>query len=917
MCHVGCDVHGLCPRNPRGIPNLNMAEFDNSRWFFHLTRDIDVPVQVHIDTLDLDVLADDWREAPMIQAETVATAPLCPRASTSGNNAQGRSLSAFVEAWLEDEYGTIGVPMNTDVVESEASIESSEHCVGRYRAWCVWNTILSFPLKVKDLQPSARVCLTVRYSIGGGGGWRVLGGSVLPLFHRNGRMRAGEEALPLRIGCEAENARGRSVELNDAHTHGDEIRDQLRVLHALQRQKKAYEAGRVERVAWLDELSIGSGVVDKEILRLKTELRLRRGLELRLKLPRYVYDVYYCDGGPDVGERGGRGMDSGSGSVGATTASSRPTTSALMASKVISEALITFVDPEANKESPAELMAQKMARSEARRSEKEQHSKALRPNAQERQELDRIVAYAPNQELDQEEMNLVWRYRYALSTDRNALTKFVRCVDWSDATESAQAGTIMEGWARMDVGDALEMLSPSFKAEQVRKHAVAFLRTLSDDEINAIVLQLVQALRFESEDVSELSQFLLERARGNKVISSSVFWHLCSELEDETFGSRAQVLQTALLSELDIASEVEQSSTENPSIPLQLNLIARLRHLHDSVRGYRTADAKTEQLRVLLAPGGSCEDLGGFKCPNPLDPTVTLHGVVPSKCSVFRSNVKPTRFTWHGDALHGDVSFIYKKGDDLRQDQLIMQIFALMDRLLKREHLDLQITTYRVLPTSLEDGLIEFVPDASPLSAIMQKYGSINGFLSAGSESHTPNRNHAGDAARANKGLTLDEKIYNYIRSCAGYVVFTHIMGIGDRHQDNIMITSEGRLFHIDFGYVLGADPKFKQAPLVLTRAMVDAMGDEYGRFVELACEALNILRKSAGLLLSVIHVMSRSSIPAVRSDTAMLKVQEKLCLDLSDEAAANEFEALLLSAQHAVLPKLAELQHGLAKTFI
>ena len=38
---------------------------------------------------------------------------------------------------------------------------------------------------------------------------------------------------------------------------------------------------------------------------------------------------------------------------------------------------------------------------------------------------------------------------------------------------------------------------------------------------------------------------------------------------------------------------------------------------------------------------------------------------------------------------------IYKKGDDLRQDQVVVQIFSLMDRLLKRENLDLKLTPYR------------------------------------------------------------------------------------------------------------------------------------------------------------------------------------------------------------------------------
>jgi phosphatidylinositol 3-kinase len=65
---------------------------------------------------------------------------------------------------------------------------------------------------------------------------------------------------------------------------------------------------------------------------------------------------------------------------------------------------------------------------------------------------------------------------------------------------------------------------------------------------------------------------------------------------------------------------------------------------------------------------------------------------------------------------------------------------------------------------------------------------------------------------------------------------------------------------------------------------MVDAMGgaesEFYRRFCAHACEAYNILRKSASLILSLFHLMAGAAIPDIRSDPekAMLKLQVCLC---------------------------------------
>lgn len=111
------------------------------------------------------------------------------------------------------------------------------------------------------------------------------------------------------------------------------------------------------------------------------------------------------------------------------------------------------------------------------------------------------------------------------------------------------------------------------------------------------------------------------------------------------------------------------------------------------------------------------------------------------------------------------VMLIFKSGEDLRQDQLIVQIISILDKLLKTQNqLDLRLTHYHVLATGPKEGLLEYVPDATTVSEILATKGKIHGFLRSQQQTS------------ASTGA-LEVVMENYVRSLAGYCVITHVLG--------------------------------------------------------------------------------------------------------------------------------------------
>ena len=107
------------------------------------------------------------------------------------------------------------------------------------------------------------------------------------------------------------------------------------------------------------------------------------------------------------------------------------------------------------------------------------------------------MAYPPTTALSTEEQDLIWKFRFYLSTQKKALTKFVKCVNWKVAGEERQALEMLSLWAPPDPEDALELLGPAFTHPAVRRYAIGRLNHAPDDDLMLYLLQLVQALKYE------------------------------------------------------------------------------------------------------------------------------------------------------------------------------------------------------------------------------------------------------------------------------------------------------------------------------------------------------------------------------------------------------------------------------------
>lgn len=765
-----------------------------------------------------------------------------------------------------------------------------------------WNEWLKLPVKYPDLPRNAQVALTI-WDVYGPGKAVPVGGTTVSLFGKYGMFRQGMHDLKVWPNVEAD---GSEPTKTPGRTSSTLSEDQMSRLAKL---TKAHRQGHMVKVDWLDRLTF-------------------REIEM-------------------INEDGDE---------------SSPI--------LTSFEIVKVPDPQMSMENLVESKHHKLARS--LRSGPSDHD--LKPNAATRDQLNIIVSYPPTKQLTYEEQDLVWKFRYYLTNQEKALTKFLKCVNWDLPQEAKQALELLGKWKPMDVEDSLELLSSQYTNPTVRRYAVARLRQADDEDLLMYLLQLVQALKYEnfddikngleptkkdsqgsvSESVSnsginsaeidssqiitsplppvssppsasktkessdgenleqDLCTFLISRACKNSTLANYLYWYVIVECEDQDTQQRDPKTHEMYLNVMRRFSQALLKGDKSVRVmrsllAAQQTFVDRLVHLMKAVqRESGNRKKKNERLQALLGDNEKMNLSDVELIPLPLEPQVKIRGIIPETATLFKSALMPAQLFFKTED-GGKYPVIFKHGDDLRQDQLILQIISLMDKLLRKENLDLKLTPYKVLATSTKHGFMQFIQSV-PVAEVLDTEGSIQNFF----RKYAPSENGP-------NGISA-EVMDTYVKSCAGYCVITYILGVGDRHLDNLLLTKTGKLFHIDFGYILGRDPKPLPPPMKLNKEMVEGMGgtqsEQYQEFRKQCYTAFLHLRRYSNLILNLFSLMVDANIPdiALEPDKTVKKVQDKFRLDLSDEEAVHYMQSLIDESVHALFAAVVEQIHKFAQ---
>jgi len=184
-------------------------------------------------------------------------------------------------------------------------------------------------------------------------------------------------------------------------------------------------------------------------------------------------------------------------------------------------------------------------------------------------------------------------------------------------------------------------------------------------------------------------------------------------------------------------------------------------------------------------------------------------------------------------------SILAKAGDNLMQDYLVQIVFRLFNAMWKdsssvfTDDLVPYTAIYEVFPTGPKTGLLEVVDNVQSLKEFDWTAWKL----------------------KYENNTSVQRRM---IRSAAGAYVGAYVLGVRDRHWDNILIAEESTLLHIDFGFLLGQEPPIDAPRFSVSPAMQEAFEGIgiWKTFLEVCGDAFLVLHRRAGRVLRTVEAV-------------------------------------------------------------
>ncbi|XP_075973655.1 serine/threonine-protein kinase ATR-like [Anticarsia gemmatalis] len=290
-----------------------------------------------------------------------------------------------------------------------------------------------------------------------------------------------------------------------------------------------------------------------------------------------------------------------------------------------------------------------------------------------------------------------------------------------------------------------------------------------------------------------------------------------------------------------------------------------------------------EFCKIVLPSKAARQERIDFNIPT--EPPVYIAGI-EEHISILPSLQKPRKVTLKGSDGKSYIIML-KPRDDLRKDYRLMEFNGVVNRFLQdapeTRRRRLYIRTYSVLPLNEECGLIEWVPNLVGLRPVLMHIYKQKGI-------HTSNRELKEMMCSSKDPVEKKRRIFEeqllprhppifqewfrrvfsdpygwyqarsaYIRTTAVMSMVGYILGLGDRHGENISFDStNGDTVHVDFNCLFNKGESFEwpeRVPFRLTNNMEAAMGPlKHDGMFRKSCEAvMRALRAQTAALMSVI----------------------------------------------------------------